>query len=83
MGGCAIDLEGGEYLISKPLVLPEFYANMQMGRGSLVASADFTGDFLLRIGVNGSSCMHLPQSSCNIDINLPELFFDGDCSSPC
>ena len=75
MGGCDIDLEGGEYVISKPLVLPEMNANMQFGRGSLVASHDFVGDFLFVIGVEGGC--HYPQGSCNVDINLPELFIDG------
>jgi len=75
MGGCDIDLEGGEYLISKPLVLPEMNANMQFGRGSLVATSDFAGDFLFVIGEKGS-CKY-PQGSCNIDINFPELFLDG------
>ena len=31
MGGCEIDLGGGEFRISKPLVLPEMNANMQFG----------------------------------------------------
>ena len=75
MGGCNIDLDGGEYRISKPLVLPEYNANMQFGRGSLVASPDFVGDFLFVIGIQGSC--RVPQGSCNIDINFPELFLDG------
>ena len=49
-GGCAVDLEGGEYRISKPLLLPEMSANMQFGHGSLVASPDFEGDFLFGPG---------------------------------
>ena len=75
MGGCDVDLGGGEFLISKPLVLPEFVANMQFGRGSLVASANFKGSFLFVIGVEGSC--KVPQGSCNLDINFPELFLDG------
>lgn len=80
MGGCDIDLEGGEYLISRPLILPEFNANMQFGHGSLVASKSFVADpeagaFLFVIGKHGSC--HIPQGSCNIDINFPELFLDG------
>jgi hypothetical protein len=75
MGGCDIDLGGGEYRISRPLVLPEYTANMQFGRGSLVAAPEFKGDFLFVIGVKGSC--RVPQGSCNIDINFPELFLDG------
>jgi hypothetical protein len=31
MGGCFVDLDGGEYLISRPLAIPEYNANMQLG----------------------------------------------------
>lgn len=41
MGGCQIDLAGGEYLISAPLVIPEYNANMNFGGGSLVAAPNF------------------------------------------
>lgn len=75
MGGCDIDLEGGEYLLSRPIVIPEMNANMQLGRGSLVAGPGFVGDFLVVVGKQ-DSC-RVPQGSCNIDINFPELFLDG------
>ena len=69
MGGCDIDLGGGEYLISRPLVLPEYNANMQFGRGSLVASSDFDGDFLFVIGIEGSC--KVPQGRTN---QVPPLY---------
>eukprot|EP00730_Choanoeca_flexa_P008729 TRINITY_DN12529_c0_g5_i1.p1 TRINITY_DN12529_c0_g5~~TRINITY_DN12529_c0_g5_i1.p1 ORF type:complete len:496 (+),score=122.00 TRINITY_DN12529_c0_g5_i1:16-1503(+) len=76
MGGCFIDLEGGEYLISKTIEIPIYNANMQMGFGSIVASKTFPpAGFLIQIGVY-DSC-HVPQGSCNIDINFPSLFLDG------
>jgi hypothetical protein len=75
MGGCNVDLGGGEYRISQPLILPEFVANMQFGHGSLVATANFKGEFLFVIGVEGSC--KVPQGSCNLDLNFPELFLDG------
>jgi hypothetical protein len=59
MGGCTVDLEGGEYLISSPLVIPEYNANMEFGHGSLVASKDFQGDFMIVIGIQGSC--NVPQ----------------------
>ena len=74
MGGCDIDLGGGEYRISQPIVLPEYNANMQFGRGSIVAAPGFVGDFLFVIGIKGSC--RVPQGSCNIDINFP-----GDTTS--
>eukprot|EP00056_Hartaetosiga_gracilis_P004769 m.78056 g.78056 ORF g.78056 m.78056 type:complete len:379 (-) comp11940_c3_seq3:113-1249(-) len=76
MGGCFVDLDGGEYKISSSLEIPEFNANMNFGFGSIVASKSFpTTDFLIVIGVKGS-CKY-PQGSCNIDINFPNLFMDG------
>ena len=71
MGGCDIDLEGGEYRISQPLLLPPMNANMQFGRGSLVATKDFKGDFLFVVGEQGGC--KVPQGSCNIDVNFPEV----------
>ena len=80
-GGCFINLGGGEYRLSAPVHIPEYVANMQLGYGSLVASPDFKPAdeddpaFLLVIGIQGSC--KVPQGSCNIDINFPDLFIDG------
>lgn len=79
MGGCRVDLGGGEFLISAPIVIPEYNGNMQLGSGSLVASKNFSplGGFMLVVGDENSTCSHLPQGSCNVDVNFPELFLDG------
>jgi hypothetical protein len=81
MGGCSVDLEGGEYRISKTLHIPEMNANMQFGHGSLVAAPGFKGEFLFVVGTKDATsregCRSYPQASCNIDINFPELFLDG------
>ena len=99
--------EGGEYRISRPLRIPEMNANLQFGRGSLVADPTWNPgedpNFLFIIGnAGGCKCVQLskqfapafnmmcrlsngasacncrvPQGSCNIDINFPELFIDG------
>jgi hypothetical protein len=78
-GGCVIDLAGGEYLVSKPITFPEYLANVNFGHGSLVADATPgifpINSFLLVVGIDGSC--KVPQGSCNIDINFPELFLDG------
>jgi hypothetical protein len=77
-GGCLIDLGGGEYKLSSPVIIPEFLGNMQLGHGSLVAddSGAFPADsFLLVVGVAGSC--RVPQGSCNVAINFDEIFFDG------
>lgn len=57
MGGCFVDLAGGEYVVSEPIVIPEYNANMNLGFGSLVASKDFAPgalpNFVIVIGVKG------------------------------
>ena len=40
--GCAVDLEGGEYLISEPLIIPTYVSNMRVQSGSLVANPKST-----------------------------------------
>ena len=37
-GGCTVDLEGGEYMISTTLRIPAYTSNMEIARGSLVAN---------------------------------------------
>ena len=78
-GGCSIDLGGGEYLLSKPLLFPEYIGNMVFGHGSLVADDTpgvFPSDgFLIVVGIQGSC--KVPQGSCNVDLGFPELFLNG------
>ena len=78
-GGCSIDLGGGEFLLSRPVLIPEYLGNMALGHGSLIADATpgvFPVDsFLLVVGVEGSC--KVPQGSCGLDFAFPELFLDG------
>ena len=80
-GGCWVDLDGGEYRISKPLMLPEMVANMQFGGGSIVASPDFDAGkdpaFLFVIGVQGSC--KVPQGSY---VSSPRCVYLSVCGSP-
>ena len=61
-----VELEGGEYRISKPLHVPEMNANMQFGRGSLVADPAWDPgeepNFLFIIGQKGGCKCVLRQS---------------------
>lgn len=78
-GGCEIDLAGGEYLLSAPLLIPKYLANLRLGHGSLVADDTpgvFPADsFLVVVGIQGTC--NVPQGSCNADLGFPELFMDG------
>lgn len=78
MGGCFVDLEGGEYRVSASVRIPEYTANMNLGYGSIVAGPGMGSDnFLIVVGNATSDCVNLPQGSCNMDINFPALFVDG------
>jgi hypothetical protein len=77
-GGCTIDLGGAAWMISSPILIPEYIGNMVLGHGSLIA--DNTGvfpaeSFLIQVGIAGSC--KVPQGSCNVDLAFPELFLDG------
>ena len=51
LGGATIDLGGGLYNISAPLVFPQLVGNFQLTRGSLRASPSFpSGRFLIEVG---------------------------------
>ncbi len=71
-GGCEIDLGGGEFLLSAPVVIPEYVGNLRLGHGSLVADDTpgvfQNGSFLVVVGVEGSC--NVPQGSCNVDLGL-------------
>ena len=78
-GGCTVDLGGGAWKLSSPVVIPEYIGNMVLGHGSLIADdapGVFPADsFLIKVGVAGSC--KVPQGSCNVDLAFPELFLDG------
>jgi hypothetical protein len=83
LGGATLDLSGGSYLISAPLVIPPLYGNAQIIGGTLRASAAFPPErFLVEIG--SATCVpRLPsgqadvQGSCGQFFNLNEILFDA------
>ena len=76
-GGCQVDLGGGAFLVAKPILIPAFVGNMALGHGSIVAdpAAFPQGEFLVVVGEKGAC--NVPQGSCNVDLNFPELMLDG------
>ena len=51
LGGATVDLQGGDYLISRPLRIPPCYGNARIMRGSLRASPSFPSDgYLIVVG---------------------------------
>jgi hypothetical protein len=83
LGGATLDLSGGTYLISTPIVIPPGFGNAQIVRGTLRAAPSFPADrWLVEIGSVGCA-PKLPngkpdsQGSCNEFINLSEMMFDA------
>ena len=51
LGGVTIDLGGGDYYISSPLVIPNMYGNMRIVDGTIGASSSFPSDrYLIELG---------------------------------
>lgn len=75
LGGATIDLGGGTFNISEPLVFPELVGNFQIVRGTLRAGPGFPADSYL-IEVGNHSCMPDNQKVCNEFININEMFLD-------
>lgn len=60
-GGCTVDLEGGEYLISETLLIPTYTSDIQIARGALVANPksaawSIPNTVLRAVGADTSSC---------------------------
>ena len=84
LGGAAIDLEGGNYVISEPISIPPMYGNMHIFQGTLRASSSFPRDrHLLEIGDYTACKPVLPdgkpdsQGSCNEFISVENMLFDS------
>jgi len=74
LGGAVLDLAGGDYLVSYPLVLPPQYGNFVIQRGTIRASSGFPSDrFIIELGSN--TCNN-SQGSCNENIGFEDLMLD-------
>jgi hypothetical protein len=79
LGGAVLDLAGGDYLISSPLAIPQYYGNFRIQQGTLRASPTFpANDYLVTIG--GGDCNN-SQGSCNENVGLTEVMLD--CQQVC
>jgi hypothetical protein len=77
LGGVVLDLGGGDYLLSAPLVVPPFYGNLRVIDGTLRASASFDpARYVIEIGT--AKC-NTPsgQGSCNENVGMSGLTVDG------
>jgi hypothetical protein len=71
-GGATLDLQGGEYLVSEPIVIPALYGNFRLTQGTLRASPSFpTSGYLLDVGGSRAG------DTNNIDVLFDALFLDA------
>ena len=80
LGGVVLDLQGGDYLISAPLVVPQYAGNMHIIDGTLRASPTFpAGDYVLDVCVSGAAKCSPPsgQGSCCENVGMSGLTLDG------
>lgn len=85
LGGSTIDLQGGVYLISQPIVIPPMFGNAHIIDGTLQASAVFPPDrWLIEIG-NVDTCQPIlpdgqpdQQDSCNEFIDVTGVMLDAN-----
>lgn len=75
LGGVVIDLQGGDYLVSEPLLIPKCYGNMRVIDGALRATPSFPTDRYI-VEVGDASCS-TPQASCNQNIAFSGVTLDG------
>jgi hypothetical protein len=77
LGGVVIDLQGGEYLLSAPLAIPQFVGNLRIIDGTLRASPSFPADrFVVEVGATPCSTPS-GQGSCNENVGMSGLTVDG------
>eukprot|EP00937_MAST-01D_sp_MAST-1D-sp2_P000160 g160.t1 len=77
LGGATLDLAGGEYLLSAPIVIPKLVGNVRVRGGSLRASARFPPDaFLVEVGEEGCNA-EVPQGVCNEMVGFDNIFLDA------
>jgi hypothetical protein len=78
LGGAVMDLQGGDYLLSAPLVIPQFFGNMRIIDGTLraMASAFNASRYLVEVGATPCKTRS-GQGSCNENVGLSGLTLDG------
>jgi hypothetical protein len=80
LGGVRIDLQGGDYALSRPFRVPRWLGNFKIGGGSVRALPSFPRDrYLIEIGGDGAACAAADpgQKSCNANVGIEDLLVDG------
>ena len=79
LGGATIDLQGGDYSISRPLVVPYCFGNVRLQRGTIRALAGFPANSSMLLIGNGTTDLCSPdgQDTTLENVAVSELMFDG------
>jgi len=84
LGGATLDLGGGQYLLSAPVVIPPMYGNLHVSDGTLRASPTFPDNrWLVEIGSATECFPKLPngqpdtQGCCNEFVGIESVLFDA------
>lgn len=76
LGGVTVDLQGGVYLLTAPVVIPPNYGNVMFTSGTLRANGwSDASRYIVEVG--GSGCTN-QQKSCNMDIGFTGILFDSN-----
>ena len=78
LGGASIDLTGGTYTISRPVVVPINFGNLRIFGGTLRALPSFpVTSYLIQIGGVGECQTKEGQKACNEFIDVSDILLDG------
>jgi len=75
-GGATLDLQGGTYLISQPLVLPPWIGNLHISGGSIRGSESFPKERWL-VELNDTSSTGVAAELGHEDVSFTDIFFDS------
>jgi len=76
-GGAVLDLQGGSYLLSSPLVVPQYWGNLRIIDGTLRAAPSFpAGSYVIQVGAGGCNPPS-GQGSCNENVGMSGLTLDA------
>ena len=79
LGGATVDLQGGDFLLSAPLLLPFCFGNVRFQRGTLRASPTFPpSSYFVELGHgDAEQCKATEQDTTLENVAVSELMLDG------
>ena len=78
LGGATFDLEGGNYALSRPLIVPVMVGNLRIVGGTLRALPSFpAAGYLIAIGGAGECHTADNQKACNEFVDISDVLLDG------